>query len=361
MLRRLAPVVSLWLLAPLVAEYLLGSLPMSLITILPLMAAMYGSAALLIREAARRSGGGWVTIVLLGTAYGFVEEGFITQSLFNPNYLHLRLLDFGYVPALGIGLPWLVFVVTIHAVWSIAVPIGLAEALFPARRDERWLGPIGIVVFALMFMAGSAAVAAFTFKSLPFMASPGQFIGTGVIVAALIAAAFVWPRFRVPPTDCAATLPATLFALAFGAGSGVMLIEHFGASLRGWPWQAALGILISVEVAFVALLIALMRGRQWRDSQRFALMAGGLGVYVVFGFLTDRELHGAAGLVPHTLVAALILMLVALAARRMVKIAQPNISERPTLEFKDDQTTEDLGRDPSNVRLRNSAVRAQPR
>ena len=36
MLRRLLPVFSLWLLAPLVAEYLLGSLPMSLITILPL-------------------------------------------------------------------------------------------------------------------------------------------------------------------------------------------------------------------------------------------------------------------------------------------------------------------------------------
>jgi len=98
MLRRLLPVFSLWLLAPLVAEYLLGSLPVSLITILPLMAAMYGSAALLIREAARRSGGGWMTIALLGAAYGFVEEGFVTQSLFNPNYLHLRLLDF--------HLPW---------------------------------------------------------------------------------------------------------------------------------------------------------------------------------------------------------------------------------------------------------------
>ena len=136
MLRRITPVVSLWLLAPLVAEYLLGSLPVSQIAILPLMAAMYGSGALLIREAARRNGGGWMTIALLGIAYGFIEEGLVTQSLFNPNYLHLRLLDFGYVPALGTGLPWLVFVVTIHAVWSIAVPIGFAEALFPAQRDE---------------------------------------------------------------------------------------------------------------------------------------------------------------------------------------------------------------------------------
>lgn len=316
MWRRLLPVLSLWLLSPLVAEYLLGSLPMSLITILPLMAAMYGSAAVLIREAARRSGGGWVTIALLGAAYGFVEEGFITQSLFNPNYLHLRLLDFGYVPALGTGLPWLVFVVTIHTVWSIAVPIGFAEALFPARRDDRWLGPIGMAVFALLFMAGAAAVAVFTYKSLPFMASPGQFIGTGLIVTMLLAAAIAWPSYRKAATDRLTLQPAVLFVLAFGAGSGVMLVEHFSGAMRDWPWQAVLSIMLIVEALFVGSMVAFTRGRRWSDRQRLALMAGGLSVYVVFGFLTDRELHGTADLAPHSLLAALILVLVVVAARR---------------------------------------------
>jgi hypothetical protein len=324
MLRRLLPVVSLWLLSPLVAEYLLGSLPMSLIAILPLMAAMYGSAALLIREAAQRSGGGWVTIALLGIAYGFVEEGFITQSLFNPNYLHLRLLDFGYVPALGTGLPWLVFVVTIHAVWSIAVPIGFAEALFPGRRDESWLGAIGIGILSLLFLAGAAAVAMFTYKSLPFIASPGQFIGTGAIVALLIVAAFTWPRFRQPPADRVAPHPAVLFALPFAAGSGVMLIEHFGPALSGWPWPVGLAIFLTVEAAFVALMIVFTRGRQWRNSQRFALMAGGLAVYVVFGFLTDQELHGTGDLIFHTMLAVLIVMLAIFAGtRKPSKIEAP--------------------------------------
>ena len=320
MFRRLLPVISLWLLAPLVAEYLLGSMPMALIAVLPLMAAMYGSAAILIREAAVRSGGGWVTIALLGIAYGFVEEGFITQSLFNPNYLHLRLLDFGYVPALGTGLPWLVFVVTIHTVWSIAVPIGFAEALFPAKRAERWLGPVGIGVFAVLFLAGAAAVANFTYKTLPFMASPGQFIGTGGVVVALVAAAFAWPRFRTAPTDQAAPHPAALFALAFAAGSGVMLVEHFGGRL-GWPWQAGLALFVAIEAAFVVLMIVFTRGRQWRESQRFALMAGGLGVYGVFGFLTDQELHGRGDLIPHTLLVVMILVLAIAAARRTARSA----------------------------------------
>lgn len=326
MIRRLLPVISLWLLAPLVAEYLLGSLPGSLIGILPLMAAMYGSAALLIREAARRSDGGWVAITLLGIAYGFIEEGLITQSLFNPNYLHLRLLDFGYVPSLGTGLPWLVFVVTIHAVWSIALPIGFAEALFPMRRDDRWLGPIAVGIFALLFLGGAAAVAVFTYKSLPFMASPGQLIGTSAIAAVLIAAAFAWPHFRKPPTDRVAPHPGTLFALAFGAGSGVMLVEHFGAAFLGWPWQAVLTILLTIDAAFVALMIAYARGRRWRDRQRFALIAGGLGVYVLFGFLTDQELHGTADLLPHTLVAALILVLAAVAASGRSNPTSPPIN-----------------------------------
>src|SRR4051794_28338110 len=79
------PVACLLLLSPLIGEYLLGSLPASMIALLPLMMAMYGAGAILIREAVRHTGGGWASVVLLATAYGLFEEGFVTQSLFNPN------------------------------------------------------------------------------------------------------------------------------------------------------------------------------------------------------------------------------------------------------------------------------------
>ena len=159
MWRRLPAALSLFVLSPLIAEYLLGSMPMAMIALLPLMAAMYGSGAVLIREAVRRAGCGWPSMILLATAYGLIEEGFVTQSLFNPNYLHLRLLDYGYVPWLGTGLPWLVYVISIHVVWSMSVPIGLSEVLFRNRRGQPWLGPVGIGAFALLFLAGSALIA----------------------------------------------------------------------------------------------------------------------------------------------------------------------------------------------------------
>ena len=100
------------------------SLPVA-IALLPL----YGCGALLIREVARRTDRGWPTIVLLASAYSLIEEGFLTQSLFNPNYVGQRLLDYGYIPRLGTSLNWSVLVLSIHVVWSIATPILIAEGI----------------------------------------------------------------------------------------------------------------------------------------------------------------------------------------------------------------------------------------
>ena len=62
--------------APLVAEFLLGNLPVKLLPALIVLAPMYGGGALLIREAVRRTGRGWPSILLLGMAYAIFEEAF---------------------------------------------------------------------------------------------------------------------------------------------------------------------------------------------------------------------------------------------------------------------------------------------
>jgi hypothetical protein len=314
-MRRLFPVLSLFLLSPLIGEYLLGSLPMSMIAILPLMAAMYGSGALLIREVARRMGKGWPSIVLLATAYGFIEEGFITQSLFNPNYMHLRLLDFGYIPLLGTAVPWLIFVISIHVIWSISVPIGLTEILYGDKRMERWLGPVTIPLFALIFLAGSTLIAVFTYKQVPFIAPAPQLIGNGVVVMALIAAALVWPK-PMKSGGKPAPHPVILFGAALLSGSGLMMIEHLGPALAHWPWTVGVALLLVCELAFVAFMAAFTPGRAWTAVQRFALMAGGLLVYVWVGFMTDMELHGQADLPAHFGIAVAFILLSAVAGGR---------------------------------------------
>ena len=75
-----------------------------------------------IREVVRRRGWGYPSMLLLALAYGVFEEAVTTQSLFNPNYADLRLLDPGYIGFLGIGAPWTVFVVLI----GLAARVGRA-------------------------------------------------------------------------------------------------------------------------------------------------------------------------------------------------------------------------------------------
>ncbi|WP_431910374.1 hypothetical protein [Nonomuraea jabiensis] len=109
-MRRILLALGLSLLSPLVAEFLLGDFPLTYLYFLLLLAPTYGGAAVVIREVARRKGLGWPSIVLMALAYGVFEEGIMTMSLFNPDYAGQRLLDPGYVLALGIGVPWTLFV-----------------------------------------------------------------------------------------------------------------------------------------------------------------------------------------------------------------------------------------------------------
>jgi hypothetical protein len=53
---------------PLVGKYLLGNVSIVEIGALPILALLYGSGAVLIRELARRGGRGWPTILTLGLA-----------------------------------------------------------------------------------------------------------------------------------------------------------------------------------------------------------------------------------------------------------------------------------------------------
>src|SRR5579862_8837039 len=89
--RSVSAAITLFFVAPFVAEYLLGDLSLKLLPALIVMAPMYGGGALLIREFVRRKGRGWPTILCLGAAYALFEEGLVTQSLFNSDYLKLHL------------------------------------------------------------------------------------------------------------------------------------------------------------------------------------------------------------------------------------------------------------------------------
>ena len=325
MAKRLFAVFSLMILSPLIAEYLLGSLPVAMLPILPVMMLMYGAGAVLVREIVRRAGKGWPSLILLATAYGLIEEGLVDQSLFNPNYLHLRLLDFGFVPWLGTSPVWAIYVVGLHMFWSISAPVGLSESLYPARRTIPWLGPVSTVIITLFFLAGTALVALFTYKSLPFMATPAELFGTVALIAALVFAALIWPAPRPvfkAAAEAKAPHPLVLFLVAFIPGSLFVAMEFWGGRLLHAPWFAVAGALAGCELLALVLMVVLTRGKTWTDAQRFGLTAGALGVYVWFGVPTDIALHKPADLPGHMALVAVTLVLFAIAGFRAVRFRE---------------------------------------
>ncbi len=311
----LAPVASLLVLSPLIAEYLLGNLTFSQMWLFPVMVLLYGGGAVLVREATRRTGRGWPTLLMLGLAYGIVEEALATQSLFNPNYLRAHLLDFGYMPALGMAAPWTVYVLVLHAVWSIAVPIALVEMLFPGRRNAPWLGAAGLGVVAAVFAAGVAATALGTWRMEHFTASGTQLGMSALAVVAVAAASFLLfqPAAPVaagaaPPGRAPGGLPWILGPVSFLCGSEFHAM-NFRQAFLSPPEMVALQFAPLAVV--VAVVVTASRSPRWTAASADAVAVGALLVYVWWGFVLTLGMHGPSSLPGHCFPVGVVLALLA--------------------------------------------------
>ncbi|MFG1963290.1 hypothetical protein [Nonomuraea sp. NPDC049028] len=315
-MRRILPAFGLALLSPLVAEFLLGDFPLTSLYFLVLLAPTYGGAALLIREVARRAGIGWPGIVLMSLAYGVFEEGIMTMSLFNPNYAGQRLLDPGFVPALGIGVPWTLFVLALHTVWSMSVPIALVEELTGARRTTPWLGKVGLTVTAVLAVLGAALMTVFSYMNGHFLASVPQLVSIVVIVVALVVLAFRLPR-RTSADQAAGKAPAPWLVLVVTLVAGVL----FEAPNLLLGDQVGLGItlLAGVEVGMTALALFWSARRGWDGRHRMALAGGALLTYVWHAFFSGPVVPATPliNLVSHIVFGLGALVLLAFAARRV--------------------------------------------
>jgi hypothetical protein len=312
----MAPALSLLALAPLIAEYLLGSLTFAQMTLFPLMVLLYGAGAVFVREVTVRSGRGWPTILVLGVAYGLVEEGIATQSLFNPNYLHMHLIAFGYMPSLGTALPWDIYVVALHAVWSIIVPIGLVELLFPLRRRQPWLGNTGLSVIALLFALGIAAVTTASWRMGSFFASPAQLGASAALAAAVAAAAFALfrPGAAAPAPSQPAGLPWALGAFALVIGSAFHLL-NYGTANTLTPAAVVAGQLALIGVV-LAVLAIVSRSAGWTRACGDGVVVGLLLVYFWWGFRLTYVAHGPSSVLGHCFPAGVVAVLLGVAYYR---------------------------------------------
>ncbi|GAA1714750.1 hypothetical protein GCM10009745_73890 [Kribbella yunnanensis] len=324
-MRRVAPAIGLFLLAPFVGEFLLGNLRLDELGIGLILAPMYGAGALLIREVARRTGRGWPTMVLLAIAYAMMEEGPIDQLLWNDSYAgHDLLHGDSYIPALGMSVELTVAIIALHTVWSICVPIALVETI-TSRRTTPWLHTPGFVVVALVYVVGAVLVFLGNYSEEHFLASPWQIGGVALVIAALVVAAFrpgpagpAAPANRMGESESRAGAGGVVgeelaerTGLAGPAGStgrapAPWVVGAFGlvATSAYWGpstlvtagWYEWVNVVTFCVVAGVGVLVvrrwAGLVG--WGQGQVFGLAAGATLTYVWTAFPTVPESGGSA-------------------------------------------------------------------
>jgi len=320
-LRRILPAIVLVVITPIISEYLLGDFPIGQIQIVLFLGPIYGFGALLIREVARQSRRGWPTMVALAFIYGVLEEGVGDQTLFNPNFMNAHLLDYGFIPGLGMGSVLTVFILSLHVIWSICTPIGLVELLFVERRTAPWLGKIGVSVSALGYVAGLTMLTMAFLRS--FSAQPFQYgIVVLLILVGLAVVYFVSRTGRAGPRlSDAAPSPWTFLVLAFLGTTVGMLLFIFG---KLWHVPAAVTVMSILALDTVALIYIFRSARcdGWSNMHRWGLVAGTLLTYFWTGLgkiWTER--HGAF-LSQVGLVAVFLAILVFIAWKVRIKVGE---------------------------------------
>lgn len=286
------PALTLFFLAPLVGEVLLGSTPLDIagspvafVVVFALETLLYGGGAILIREVARRTGHGWPTILGLGLAYGILEEGLVTQSLFNGNYLGYHLLASGNF--LGLGWTWITYVLGLHVVWSTTVPIALTELLFRKRGVAPWLGGFGLTVAGVLFVLGALLLGLASYANGNFLAPWYELVGA-LIAAAVVATVAVRLPKRTARSQATAPdrapSPWLVGGCAFVIASLFMGIHHFSYFVPDLPGILEIVVSVGLTVAMYALVLRWSAQPGWSRTHLLALAAAALFTYAWSGF-----------------------------------------------------------------------------
>lgn len=226
------PALVLFFLAPAMAELLSSSAPPSEFfnpIRLLLLASLYGSGAIIVRELKVRWNKGYVSMFVLGAAYGIVEEGLMVKSFFAPEWMDLGILG-SYGRWQGVNWVWAEWLTIYHAVFSIAIPITLVELTHRERRNESWVG--NKTLAALVVLLG--AVTAFGYFGLTGYKPPIlQYVLAAATVVALIFLAWKVPSRMGKKGSLQPSRPSRL-ALA-GFLSAASLFLSFMAGHTSFP------------------------------------------------------------------------------------------------------------------------------
>lgn len=276
--------------------------------IVPFNIVLYGAFDLLAREILVRRRAGLASALLLGAAYGFINEGVAagTWYVVHPQgYIFIGRVDWAWALALTI----------FHAAISVFAPIAFIEIVFPSIRGQPLLRRRGIVT-CIVLLLGCLAIAILVLAPLPLIVFPYRMAVLAVaILFSLIAWALPSRRANIaasapapnPGAPAAAPTMRPLPGLwrlriaGFLAMFGFFFLTNFvptvvGALLPSQPRSLliAQGVYVVVFLAFSALVFrqgwSWSQRAGWSPRQNLALLIGGVTFTTLLLNLTEAPM-----------------------------------------------------------------------
>jgi hypothetical protein len=291
------PIAVLIFLSPVITELLMGVVHLTNIWLLVPEMGVYGFAALLIREAVRRKGRGWGTILLLGMAFAILEECVILQTSLTPQFFPPAFdKNFGW--AYGVQWIYLLAMIWYEGVYAIVLPIYLTELLFPEKRASLWLDQRGLTISGIILALASVGVWQLWSRiglqryGPSTYQVPPLYIFTAVVVIVILVAATLYYHPTTKPLDQRkrnAPEPWLVGLLTFGFGLAWFIVIAL-AYLPAATFHGASPVIpITVGILWIMLGLFIVQrfstAANWQDRHRLALIFGASLASMVGGTL----------------------------------------------------------------------------
>jgi hypothetical protein len=289
---RLAPVFTLLILTPVIAEVLSGATRLSFIFVLIPEIMVWGCGALIAREVVRGWHGGSMSMLLLGLS---VAEEFIIQQT------SLAPLPWVSSPAYGRawGVNWIFFLFmwVYESVMVVLVPVQLSELIFPNRRNQPWLKKAGMMISSLIFVLGSF-IAWFLWTQLarprtfpvpkyqpPFLAFFFGLLSILLLTLAAYALRNVGRHASRAQATSSTPSPWTvaIVTLVFGFPWYLLMSLIFGPKRDGPLWIPIIAGIVWASVIFFVIQ-RWVSSPGWSDIHRWALVFSATLVCMIAGF-----------------------------------------------------------------------------
>jgi hypothetical protein len=291
------PILCLALLSPGIPEYLSSSSPLSTLLSKPPFGiglfflqlganlGLYLPGVLLIREAMIRWKKGWGSVLLLGAAYGILEEGIALETLFYSRAGPVGAQGF-YGHWLGVNWVWTTGILPVHMVLSISLPILLLGLALPSTRGKSLIGGTGVLAAFLAWAIDIPVLMIVVHTAYDYWMGWPIFFGSLLVIGLLVLAAYRAPAHLLPTrTGTPRATPFWTGLLGVGFFLPMLPLESFLSTENVIPVLTIFAIV--VYEAGLGFLVLRTLGTWNNKRQLVAFATGILAVIAAFGFLAE--------------------------------------------------------------------------